>query len=117
MQQLCCETAEGQLILSQVLLANSFWSRLKGLLGRKHLAPEEGLLIQPCNSVHTLGMSFSIGVLFLDAEQRILHLIPSLPPGRLSPVVRGSRQVLELHPQTLHQAALHKGQQLCFRAC
>lgn len=114
---LICESPEGQLVLPRVSLANSFWLRLKGLLGRRVLAPDEGLLIRPCNSVHSLGMRFSIGVVFLDANNQIVHLIPELRPGRLSPVIRRAKQVLELHPDTLARSGLTTGQKLRFRPC
>ncbi|MBF2054471.1 MAG: DUF192 domain-containing protein [Candidatus Sericytochromatia bacterium] len=114
---LCCKSAEGQLVLPRVSLANTFWLRLKGLLGRQALAPDEGLLIRPCNSVHSLGMRFSIGVVFLDADNQIVHLIPELAPGRLSPLIRPAKQVLELHPETLDRSSLKTGQQLHFSPC
>jgi len=115
--KLCCSLPDGQLLLQEVILANTFWSRLKGLLGRASLPPQQGLLIRPCHSVHTLGMRFAIGVVFLNADNEILKILPELVPGRLSPVVKGSRQVLELHPQTLQAAQLQPQMKLCFEPC
>ena len=112
-QGLICRR-EHEVLLTHVVSAHHFFSRLRGLLGRRQLAREEGLWIRPCHSVHTLGMRFAIAVVFLDREQRILHLIPELPPGRLSPIVAGARSVLELHPETCRTAELRIGQQLSF---
>lgn len=112
-----CEDPTGQILLPRVALADSFWTRLRGLLGRQQLARDEGLLIRPCNSVHTLGMRFSIGVVFLDGEGQIVHLMPELRPNRLSPLIRRARQVLELHPDTLQQHPLAVGQFLRFSPC
>ena len=109
-----CVQANDQVLLSEVLPGNTFWRRLKGLLGRRELALQQGLLLEPCNSVHTLGMKFAIGVLFLSADNRILQLIPSLQPGRLSPIVKGAKKVLELHPERLQQGGLSLGDQLKF---
>lgn len=110
MKRLALWSAEGELLLAQVELAQSFWQRLKGLLGRESLAPDQGLLLRPCNSVHTLGMRFPIAVVFLDAEHKILRCLPRLAPNRFSPLVRHSQQVLELHPETFLKAKLRVGQ-------
>ena len=59
-------------------------------------------------------MRFSIGVVFLSADNQVLHLIPDMQPGKLSPLVRGSKRVLELHPQTLKQSDLKIGDTLRF---
>lgn len=96
-----CERDNGQVLVASVKHANHFWSRLKGLLGKKNLDVREGLLIEPCNSVHCIGMKFSIAVIYLSKDNQILHLIPELAPGKLGPVIRGSRRVLELHPEAL----------------
>ncbi|HEY9844418.1 MAG TPA: DUF192 domain-containing protein [Candidatus Obscuribacterales bacterium] len=109
-----CLQADGSLLLPRVQRADSFMLRLRGLLGRSELDPDEGLLIVPCNSVHTIGMGFDIAVLFLSSEQRILHLIPELPPWRMSPVVLGARSVLELNPEVLKRLPLAIGDQLRF---
>lgn len=113
MNYLRCLSPEGEL-LPKVQRAATFWTRLKGLLGRTALAADEGLLIEPCNSVHTLGMRFAIGVIFLSANNQVLHLIEDMPPGRLSPMVKGSKRVLELHPDTLGASQIKVGDQLSF---
>ncbi|PIQ28233.1 hypothetical protein COW36_04655 [bacterium (Candidatus Blackallbacteria) CG17_big_fil_post_rev_8_21_14_2_50_48_46] len=110
---LCAWRGE-QKVLENVILANHFFSRLKGLLGRKSIAPDQGLLIRPCHSVHTMGMKFSIGVVFLDKDGKILHLILDMAPGRFSPVIKGARQVLELQPERLQSLNLNIGEYLRF---
>ena len=112
-EQLICRR-EHAILLKHVVAAHHFFSRLRGLLGRRQLALDEGLWIRPCHSVHTLGMRFAIAVVFLDHEQRILRVLPELPPGRLSPVVAGARSVLELHPDTCRASALSQGEHLDF---
>lgn len=104
-----------QTLLQQVTLADSFWSRFKGLLGRKQLAPDEGLLLKPCSSVHTLGMQFAIGVVYLNRSNEILHIQPHMPPGRLGPLIKGACQVLEVNPDWLAASPLKVGSQLHFQ--
>ena len=109
-----CLRGEARL-LSDVAHANSFFTRLRGLLGRKALKPEQGLLITPCHSVHTLGMKFAIGVVFLNREGAVIHQIAEMAPGKLSPVIKGAKQVLELHPERLASWGLKTGDVLVFR--
>ena len=69
--------------------------RMRGLLWRPALAPGQGLLIAPCNSVHTFGMRYAIDVVFLDREGRVLKVHAALRPFRMA-MARGARQVIEL---------------------
>jgi uncharacterized membrane protein (UPF0127 family) len=110
-----CLKQDGSPVLHTVQMAHTFWTRFRGLLGRTGLDSDEGLLIVPCNSVHTLGMKFAIGVVFLTRDSKVCHLIPEMSPGKLSPLIAGAHQVLELHPGTLAQAQLQVGDSLTFK--
>ncbi len=76
-------------------IANTFWSRLKGLLGTNSLPAGQGLLITPCDSIHMFGMRYAIDVIFLDRTYRVLKALHSLPPGTAAGC-RGSAHVLEV---------------------
>jgi hypothetical protein len=83
---------------SRVLNADTFSSRLLGLIPRRTMQPEEGLLLDPCAMIHTYFISFPIDAVFLDAGLKIVKIIPSLKPWRFSPWVYGAKSVLELAP-------------------
>lgn len=68
----------------QVVLAQSFWARMVGLLGQRGLAPDHALLIAPCNNVHTWCMRFAIDVVFLDRDGVVLAVVPELAPWRMA---------------------------------
>lgn len=55
-------------------------SRLKGLLGTRELPCGAGALLAPCSSVHMIGMLYSIDVLFLDRDQRIVNFKSNVKP-------------------------------------
>lgn len=57
-------------------LAKSLWHRSRGLLARRRLPPRSGLLIERCSSIHTIGMTYPIDVVFLDASWRVLRVVP-----------------------------------------
>jgi uncharacterized membrane protein (UPF0127 family) len=87
-------TAGGETLV-HAQLADSIWTRGRGLLGRRGLAPQEGLLIRPCSSVHTWFMRFAIDVVYLDADGCVTKVVPDLKPWRFS-WGRGANMVLEL---------------------
>lgn len=67
-------------LFNQVSLAKSFFTRLRGLLGRKRLTDNQGILIQPCRQVHTIGMAFPIDVIFISRKGVIVKIVSGLKP-------------------------------------
>ena len=69
---------------------------MRGLIGVKHLPPDEGLLIERCNCIHTFFMRFAIDATFLDGNDRPVKVVRNIKPWR--PFVWGgwrARKVLE----------------------
>ncbi len=62
--------------------AQGFRGRLLGLLAPDALGGAQGLCLQPCRAVHTLGMRRAIDVVFLDRHGRVLRCVERLRPGR-----------------------------------
>lgn len=85
-----------QVIVPRVELASTAWRRMKGLLGRESLPEGEGLLLRPCNSIHTFGMRFAIDVVFLDRELGVVAVSRNLRPGRMAWGGACARQALEV---------------------
>ncbi len=82
---------DGQRV-APLLIADGFWAKAKGLLGRSEF--DGALLIKSTSSVHTFGMRFAIDVAFCDHSLRVLQ-VASLHPNRIAPVVAGTQHVLE----------------------
>lgn len=57
--------------LLYVELADTFWRRFLGLMGRKAIAPSHALLIVPCSGVQMCFMRFAIDVVFLKRRESI----------------------------------------------
>ena len=93
-------------------LARSRWARLRGLIGRRCLAAGEGLIIQPCSSIHTFFMAFPIDVLFVGQGERVLRAAPAVAPWRIGPVVPQARYVVELPPGAVSASATQPGDEL-----
>jgi uncharacterized membrane protein (UPF0127 family) len=77
-------------------VAASPWRRMRGLLGRPPLMPRGGLLIAPCQGIHTLGMGYPIDVVHLDRDGVVRKVLHAVKPWRIGPLVWRSRFVLEL---------------------
>jgi uncharacterized membrane protein (UPF0127 family) len=76
--------------------ADTFSTRLFGLIPRRSMGEEEALWLEPCAMIHMCFMSFPIDAVFLDRENRVLRVVGNLRPWRVSPWVFGARGVLEL---------------------
>lgn len=106
--------ADGAVVCKRCVLADTSWSRMKGLLGRRGLDAGEGLLIRPTGSIHMFFMRFAIDAVFLDRELRVLKIVPDLKPWRVA-AKRGAKQVLELGAGEAARRGLEAGQQLELR--
>ena len=107
----------GKVISENALLANNFFTRLKGLLGKNSLAINEALWISPCNSVHTFFMNFTIDVAFLDEEGYIIEVFPAMGPYRFSKIVKNACSVVEFCEGKLADSGTKPGQRLLLQKC
>lgn len=98
-------------IASNVKLADSFFSRLVGLMFIKEMKGMDGLLLEPGNSVHNCFVRFPIDVIFLDRENKIVKIIRNFKPWRFSWIYFRSRRVLELNGGSLAKN-IEEGDQL-----
>jgi uncharacterized protein len=70
-------------------------SRNRGLLGRDGLDAGHALIIAPCSSIHTFFMRFTIDVLFVAKDGRVVKVRPHVRPWRMALAFR-SFAVVEL---------------------
>lgn len=85
-------------LATELAVADTHWTRLRGLVGvrRDDFRNGSGLWIVPCRGVHTLGMGFSIDVLYLDRGLKVIAIQPEVRPWRFTPVLLRATSVLEL---------------------
>jgi uncharacterized membrane protein (UPF0127 family) len=102
MKKICVKVEGSKICLANdVEVANNIISRLLGLMFRKKIDVGRAMLISPCNSIHTFFMQFSIDVIFLDDEFKIIKIIRSMRPWRMSWPYWKASQVLELPAGTV----------------
>ncbi len=103
------------LLGSRVVLASTWMSRFRGFIGRPEPRRGEGILLLPCDAIHTFWMSFDLDVLFLDEKGTVLEVVRSLRPWRKTRRVRGARYVLEVPVGTVDATGTQVGDELTWR--
>lgn len=88
-------------MVAQVLQAETWWAKGRGVLGRPAFAPGEGLWLPGVASVHTLGVHFALDLVFLDRDFRTVRVVRSVPPNRWLVRAGGAAHTLELGAGTL----------------
>jgi uncharacterized protein len=99
-------------LATKVRKADSFLTRLVGLLKRTRLGPEEAFWLTPSKAIHTIGMKFPIDVAFMDKDNIVVGIISGLVPYRVTGVRLRGHSVLELNKGTLKKSRTEIGDQL-----
>lgn len=107
-------TSKNTVIANNVEVADSFFPRMKGLLGRTALADGEGLVITHCQSIHMFFMRFAIDAIFIDRENYVIGLVENIKPFQLSPLFFRARSVIEVPVGTIDQTATAVGDKVKF---
>lgn len=105
-------TTRGCIVGDRIELADTSMKRMFGLLGRRGLDAGGGLWIRPSSGVHTFFMAFTIDVVGLDSDLRVIKLWRCLAPFRLTSVSFKMRSVLELPCGTVSRTRMEVGDQL-----
>ncbi len=101
-------------LATELALAATHWSRFCGLMLKdaSNFQKGRGLWIVPSRGVHTFAMRFPIDVIYLDKEQRVVHLEPGLKPWRMAAVKLQAASILELPGDTLGPSGTKIGDEL-----
>lgn len=105
---------KGTVVADDVRIAKSVWARFRGLMGRKSLSDGQGLLLDPCSSVHMFFMRFPIDVVFLDRDNKVVKVAPHLKPYRAALGGKRSKKALELPAGSAEWARIEPGDVLTF---
>jgi uncharacterized protein len=100
-------------VLASLEVAETAAARRRGLLGRDGI--DGALLLQPCRSVHTLGMRFPIDVAWCDRDLVVLRTA-RMSRHRMSRPVLRARAVVEAEAGTFSRWGLTAGDRLEVRA-
>jgi uncharacterized protein len=85
----------GAVVCAKCELAQTFWTKFRGLMGRASLPADEGMLFRPAGSIHMFFMRFPIDVVFCDRDLRVVKVVRDLKPWRMA-AARGAKVTIEL---------------------
>lgn len=106
---------QSQPVIAQAWRTTTMFERMRGLLGRPELKSGEALIIEPCNAVHTFGMTYPLDIVFVDAKGKVLKLCSQLPKLRMAKSF-GARMTIELAAGEAERIGLAIGDQLQWKA-
>lgn len=86
----------GATVVHALEIADTVWTRFKGLQLRSALPLGTGMLLVPCPSVHTFFMRFPIDVVLIDRAGRVVAIQSLVRPWRIVAPIAGAYATLEL---------------------
>ena len=86
----------GRVIVPELETAFFWWQRMRGLLGRASLAPGRGLYLAPAPLIHTCFMRFTLDLIFLSRELRVVRVVRGVRPFRFAAGGAGAWGVVEV---------------------
>ena len=107
---------KSSLVLAQnVITVSRFFTRMKGLLGKKDFPLSDTLWILPCpGGIHTFFMKFPIDVIFVNRSLQITSLFKNTAPWKtVHPALFSkTHSVFEFKTPALNHYHLQEGDQL-----
>ena len=105
MRKECMVSNSVGILAEHIQIADTFFSRFMGLMGRRRLEVGEGLLLRGCSSIHCCFMRFSIDAVYLSDSLVILGR-ETVRPWRIGRIIPHTRHVLELREGGAKQLAV-----------
>jgi uncharacterized protein len=106
-------------IADKCLIAERFFDRLRGLIGKKAMKSGEGMLLKPCNDIHMWFMSIPIDVVFVSRESesqllKVTSVHENVRPWKILPLSdRKASETIELPIGTIQRCEIRAGDLLC----
>jgi uncharacterized membrane protein (UPF0127 family) len=103
---------QGKVVLARVKWCRSFWCRLRGLTFRRHLPPDEGLLLVEgkasvaATAIHMFFVFFPIAAIWLDDSFCVVDKKLAQPFRPFYAPRAPARYMLEAAPELLDQIAI-----------
>ena len=101
-----------QVVADRAQTARSYFHRMIGLMGKKSLDQGDGLIIDPCSSVHTHWMRFAIDVIYVNNDHAIVGIDHDLHPWHIGHFYRKVQYVVELPAGKAHETGTQVGDRL-----
>lgn len=96
-------------LADNVIQAQNFLDRIKGLIGKKDTPSNSAFWIPACPSIHTFFMKFALDIIFTDKSFKVISVFHSVSPGKIILGGRKSFHVFELKAPKLKTHSTKKG--------
>lgn len=89
-------TYKNKILSNNIEVAESFSSRLIGLMFKEKFENADGLMIDPCRSIHTCFMKYPLDIVFLSKEDKVVKIVRCLQPWRMTWIYYRAKKTLEM---------------------
>ena len=103
----------GSVVATAVEEANGPWRSFRGLMLRKHLPADHGMLFRPARGIHPQFMHFPIDLVFLDDANDVVKVRPAMRPWRFD--FTSAAAVIELNAGVASAMDIRPGDRLVLR--
>lgn len=103
---------KAEMLIENLQIAESFFGRMQGLLGRKSLAADQALWIKPCNNIHTFFMKFTIDCVFINKTYKVEKVFSKVRPFQIRGPVWKAYSVIEFSEGFVEKWNIQPGDQL-----
>ncbi|MGH9486122.1 MAG: DUF192 domain-containing protein [Terriglobales bacterium] len=112
----CINRTRQVFLATDVRKADGFFSRLRGLLTTpaREFGFGRGLWIRPSKGIHMLGMRYAIDAVYVDRQNRVVHVQPELQPWTVGAVRKDAASVLELPAGAIARTQTQVGDEISF---
>lgn len=104
-----------KIITRNAEIADSFFTRFRGLMFRKSIGDDYALYITPCNQIHMLNMRFAIDVIYLAKSGEVIKIDENVQPGKICRTVKIAKNVIEMKNFTAAKLGITEGDILNIR--
>ena len=101
-----------KVILSNVIVANNFYTRAIGLMFKSHFDSNSTLWILQTNWIQTFFMKFKIDAVYVNKDLIVKEIHYNLKPWRFAPIVWGANSVFEMNAGIAKENSIQIGDQL-----
>ncbi len=101
-------------LVKEAKFAKNFFERMLGLIPRKEISEEQALVFENCKQIHTFFMKFSIDVIYLNRDSKVIKLEESISPFRICRWVKDSKYIIEAKAGIIKNKNIEIGDKIKF---
>lgn len=103
---------DSKTLITSCRIADAFFARLMGLMGKRSLSKDEAILFPKCNSIHTFFMIIPIDVIFVAPSGEVVDVLEALSPWRLLLPRKKALHTIEMRARRAKELGIHPGDTL-----